>query len=52
LMTLSDQLSVSVSATTRDPRVGEKEGIDYHFINKEDFLDMIGNEEFLEYAKV
>jgi guanylate kinase len=45
-------LEISVSATTRDPRNGEKEGINYYFINKENFLDMIGNNEFLEYAKV
>ncbi|MBF7095862.1 guanylate kinase [Alkalibacter mobilis] len=45
-------LEVSVSATTRDPRNGEVEGKNYYFINKANFLDMIGNNEFLEYAKV
>lgn len=45
-------LAVSVSATTREPRNGEIEGINYYFLNKGNFLDMIGNNEFLEYAKV
>lgn len=47
-----DNLAVSISATTRDPRVGEMHGENYYFINKENFLDMIGNDQFLEYAKV
>lgn len=45
-------LAVSISATTRDPRAGEVDGKNYYFISKEAFLDMIGNQEFLEYAKV
>ncbi|NTW72311.1 MAG: guanylate kinase [Eubacteriaceae bacterium] len=45
-------LAVSVSATTREPRNGEIEGVNYYFLNKGNFLDMIGNNEFLEYAKV
>ncbi len=52
LITNYDNLAVSISATTRDPRKGEIEGINYFFINKENFLDMIGNDQFLEYAKV
>jgi guanylate kinase len=52
LLKQQKNLEISVSATTRDPRNGEKEGINYYFINKENFLDMIGNNEFLEYAKV
>src|SRR5690554_1968521 len=52
LLTNYDNLAVSISATTRDPRVGEVDGKNYYFISKENFLDMIGNEEFLEYAKV
>ena len=42
-------LSFSVSATTRDPRPGEKEGISYDYVSKETFLDMIEKDEFLEY---
>lgn len=41
----------SVSATTRDPRTGEKDGVDYYFITKDKFQDMIKNDEFLEYAE-
>ncbi|MFZ7132042.1 MAG: guanylate kinase [Eubacteriales bacterium] len=52
LLNKYQNLAVSVSATTRDPRVGESDGKNYFFINKEAFLDMIGNNEFLEYAKV
>lgn len=52
LLKYEDNLEVSVSATTRDPREGEVEGKNYYFISKEEFLDMIGNDQFLEYAKV
>lgn len=45
-------LKVSVSATTRKPREGEQEGTSYFFINEEDFIKRINNDEFLEYAKV
>ena len=39
----------SVSATTRAPRPGEVDGVNYHFITRESFLDMIRKGEFLEY---
>lgn len=52
LLSKYPNLALSVSATTRDPRPGEIEGKNYYFITKESFLDMIGNDEFLEYAKV
>ncbi|MFA6119080.1 MAG: guanylate kinase [Parachlamydiales bacterium] len=42
----------SVSFTTRKPRKGEIEGIDYFFISEEEFEEKIKNNEFLEYAKV
>ena len=42
-------LQFSVSATTREPRPGEQEGISYYFVSKEKFLDMIAKDEFLEY---
>lgn len=41
----------SVSATTRGMRDGERNGVDYHFITKEKFREMIGQNEFLEYAE-
>lgn len=45
-------LKVSVSATTRQPRNGEVEGESYFFLSKEDFVNRINNDEFLEYALV
>ncbi len=43
---------VSVSATTRAPRPGEKEGVHYFFVSKEQFEQMIHEHAFLEYACV
>ena len=42
-------LTFSVSATTRDPRPGETEGVSYYFVSKEKFMDMITADEVLEY---
>lgn len=47
-----DNLKVSVSYTTRAARTGEIDGVDYHFINLEQFELMRTNGEFLEYANV
>jgi len=47
-----ENIKVSVSATTRKPRVGEIEGKNYFFIDEETFKNKISNEEFLEYALV
>ncbi|ANZ62132.1 guanylate kinase [Secundilactobacillus paracollinoides] len=41
----------SISMTTRQPRDGEKNGVDYFFVSKEQFEDNIQNGEMLEYAK-
>jgi guanylate kinase len=41
----------SISATTRSPRPGERDGVEYFFIAKERFQEMIENDEFLEYAQ-
>jgi guanylate kinase len=46
------ELSYSVSYTTRPPRVGEKNGIHYHFVDMNTFEYMIGIGDFIEYAKV
>lgn len=46
-----EKLKVSVSVTTREPRQGEKDGIDYFFTGREKFLEMVQNSEFLEYAE-
>lgn len=44
-------LYFSVSATTRDPRPGEENGVHYHFIDRETFRKWIENGEFLEHAE-
>ena len=44
-------LYFSVSATTREPREGELDGIHYHFIEPENFHKMIEEDAFLEYAE-
>lgn len=49
MMQKRHDLSFSVSATTRPPRPGEKEGVHYYFVTKERFEDMIARGEFLEY---
>lgn len=49
MMKKHPELSFSVSATTRDPRPGEVDGVHYYFITKESFEDMISKGEFLEY---
>lgn len=46
-----DDLYFSVSATTRQPRRGERDGVDYHFISPDTFNDWIEKGEFLEYAE-
>ena len=43
---------ISVSHTTRKPRSNEVEGIDYYFINENDFKDKVNSHEFYEYAKI
>jgi guanylate kinase len=52
LMKKFPSLAFSVSATTRAPRKGEKEGKDYYFISQEDFKEKIHNKEFLEWEMV
>ena len=48
----SIDLYLSVTHTTRKPRVGEVDGINYHFIKKTNFRKMIHNNEFVEHAEV
>ena len=45
-------ISLSISATTREPRTGEIHGKHYFFTKREEFEDRIGKGEFLEYANV
>jgi len=46
------RLRFSVSHTTRPPRPGERDGIDYHFVSREEFLRLAVDEKFLEWAEV
>lgn len=45
-------LCVSVSHTTRPMRPGEQDGVNYHFVERETFQGMIGQDDFLEHAEV
>ncbi|MGE5703422.1 MAG: guanylate kinase [Clostridia bacterium] len=45
------ELIYSVSATTRSPRAGEEEGVNYFFKSKEEFIRMINHDELLEWAE-
>ena len=45
-------ISLSVSCTTRAPRPGEQDGVDYHFIDKDEFERLVADGEFLEHARV
>ena len=47
-----DDLSLSISSTTRESRAGEISGIDYNFISKTDFQIQINQGSFMEWAKV
>ena len=52
LLNKNDQIKLSVSATTRKPRNGEVHGVNYFFIEKEEFTKMVENGEFLEHAQI
>ena len=51
-MEKDDNISLSVSATTRAPRPGEVDGKDYHFYSQDKFDQLVDNDGFLEYATV
>ncbi len=48
----SDKIAFSISASTRKPRGEEKDGTDYYFISKEDFLHKVAKHEFIEFEEV
>lgn len=52
LMRGDPSLKLSISYTTRAPRPGEQDGVDYHFVDDVTFLAMRGRDEFLESAEV
>ena len=51
-LSLIKNFEISISYTTRIPRLNEVNGSDYYFINSNDFDELIKKDEFLEYAKV
>jgi len=52
LRTWDPSIRFSVSATTRPPRDGEHDGVDYHFVERTEFKDMVAEGEMLEHAEV
>ena len=50
LMARVPELELSVSATTRSPRPGERDGLDYHFLSEEEFERRVGAGDFIEHA--
>jgi len=52
LLNINPQIDMSVSYTTREPRIGERDGKDYHFVSRENFLAMAQRGEFLESAEI
>ena len=51
LLSERSDIYFSVSFTTRAPRVGEADGVNYHFVTREQFEEMIARNELLEYAE-
>ena len=52
LLDNDDNITLSVSVTTRPMRPGEVDGVDYHFIDPDEFGLMLNRQELLEHAKV
>jgi guanylate kinase len=52
LLELKEGFKLSISATTRNPRGNERDGVEYYFLSKEEFERKISNNEFVEYASV
>jgi guanylate kinase len=52
MLSKMDNYEISISHTTRQPRISEENNKDYYFVNEEEFKRLINNQEFLEYAKV
>jgi len=52
LLSKQNNYYISVSHTTRKPRINEIDSQDYHFVSEEEFTSLIKNNKFLEYAKV
>ncbi|KAL6706109.1 guanylate kinase [Coniothyrium glycines] len=46
-----DKFGFSISHTTRGPRGGEKDGVEYYFVTKDEFLDLVDKKGFVEHAQ-
>ena len=51
-MELNKEMLLSISSTTRNPRENEIDGVNYNFITKQNFEDLIGTDSLLEYVHV
>ena len=52
LLAENPEMFYSISATTRNPRAGETDGVEYFFVTLDEFKNWIAEEKFLEYAEV
>lgn len=52
ILSKNKDLKLSVSVTTRAPRVGEVDGVNYHYLTREQFDSMVANGDLLEYVEV
>ena len=52
MLSRNDGLRRAITCTTRGPRPGERDGVDYHFFTREEFARRLGAGEFLEHAEV
>lgn len=52
ILSRDSKIKLSISVTTREKRAFEEDGVDYHFISKDKFYNMIENESLLEYAVI
>jgi len=52
LLQKDDNITLSVSMTTRRPRLGEQDGVDYNFVSTAEFEELVRQDGFLEHAKV
>ena len=51
IQSIDSKISLAISVTTRKMRLGEKDGVNYHFLSRENFEKKIENSEFLEYSE-
>jgi len=52
LLSIDQHIHLSISVTTRKPRPGEVDGVDYYFVSHDEFKSMVANGDLLEYAEV